>query len=259
MAQFNSNNIKGSANSDSGIKDLLFILKEENPYLILNVPETVDLETVSKIYKQLARQYHPDKFSSLRGSPEYKDIELIFSKVTKAFNTIKDPQQRKQYDLEAKLKKLIAEDHKSRIQTTSPGLNHNFDMKKTKEEIKQEQSKTMFMSGKKYLNEGDFDKAIECFKFAVTNKPEDAEYHSHLGLAMMNKGWNGYAQAEFKVALNYNPNDEIALRHYKILSEVNSGNKNKTQPKNIQDKINKEQTDNSFFGKIKSLIRIKKV
>ena len=46
---------------------------------------------------------------------------------------------------------------------------------------------------------------------------------------MKKKSWNGYAQAEFKVALNYDPKDKIALKNYKPSNSV----KNRTKKTNI--------------------------
>jgi len=78
-----------------GYQYLLFMLKETNPYNILEVDETASTEIITSSYHELAKHYHPDKFPHLKETPEYKDIEIIFQKITQAYNYLKDPKERK--------------------------------------------------------------------------------------------------------------------------------------------------------------------
>lgn len=48
-------------------------------------------------YKKLARQWHPDKFST-KSEEERKNAEEKFKEISEAYNTLSDPQKRQQYD-----------------------------------------------------------------------------------------------------------------------------------------------------------------
>ena len=48
-------------------------------------------------YKKLARQWHPDKFST-KTEEERKNAEEKFKEISEAYNTLSDPQKRQQYD-----------------------------------------------------------------------------------------------------------------------------------------------------------------
>lgn len=62
----------------------------ESFYDILGVSEDASPEDIKKAYRKLAKQHHPD---TSNGSEEH------FKKATEAYETLKDPQKRKMYDL----------------------------------------------------------------------------------------------------------------------------------------------------------------
>ncbi len=72
-----------------------------------------------------------------------------------------------------------------------------------------------FENAKKYIETEDFDAAIGTLRTLIDTHPNIAEYHSNLGLALHLKGWEGYAQAEFKIALHFDPIDSLAIKYYK--------------------------------------------
>ncbi|CAH2350953.1 hypothetical protein CLIB1423_02S08900 [[Candida] railenensis] len=62
-------------------------------YEILGIQPNATDEEVKKSYKRLAIKYHPDKSSD----PQHHEL---FIKIQKAYETLKDPKSRNQYDLE---------------------------------------------------------------------------------------------------------------------------------------------------------------
>ncbi len=86
-------------------------------------------------------------------------------------------------------------------------------------------SQLLFDKSKKYIEMEDYDTAIGCLKTLIDWHPKVAEYHSYLGIALSKKGWDGYAQAEFKVALHFDPSEPIALKNYLLpVSKIESNN-----------------------------------
>jgi WD40 repeat protein len=64
--------------------------KPENYYTILGVPANADTDTLKRVYRQLARRYHPD----LAG-PEGA---LQMKRINRAYAVLSDPEKRRQYD-----------------------------------------------------------------------------------------------------------------------------------------------------------------
>lgn len=106
-----------------------------------------------------------------------------------------------------------------------------------------ESAKIKLNVAKDFIQNSQYDKAVDILVELTEKFGSVAEYHSYLGLAMQGKGWNGYAQAEFKVALHFDPNDKISLENYKgNLKDMTSDNKEKRN-QTIIDKLK------SFFKK----------
>jgi curved DNA-binding protein CbpA len=256
-------NIKPMENHKENMRSR--ILNETDPYIIIGVHDDAPFEEINKLYKALAKDFHPDRFS--KASPqERKEIETVFTKITTAFNLLKDPEARKKFDTEKKMR-LEREEILKNIQSqektgfnpfqTQPGsinLHSIFtDKKVDTQDIKNKKAEKLYHSSLTKYNNGELDAAISDLQAAIELNGKIARYHSSLGLAMKAKGWEGYAMAEFKIALNFDPNDSIALESYKPVKTTPLNNK--TAPINKEQPELKKEKANGILEKVKNLFK----
>ena len=62
-------------------------------YEILEVSETASQEVIERVYKVLAKKYHPDM-----NLDNPKEAEEKFKEVSTAYETLSNPDKRKKYD-----------------------------------------------------------------------------------------------------------------------------------------------------------------
>ncbi len=200
-----------------------------NLFEILDVTEATDAKELKQQYKNLAKQYHPDRFPA--GSAEQEEAKEKFSDIGRAYEVLSNETKRKQY-LETRrlLADHLPEDQRPAAAPTTPGSNGEQSQSTAtaapatpaaeskrdgpRTDFKLKEANTCFEEGQYFFNKSKLDEAVESFQRAVSIVPDEAKYHSHLGRAYLMKGWTGMAQASFKQALVLNPNEPIAKKHY---------------------------------------------
>jgi len=97
--------------------------------------------------------------------------------------------------------------------------------------LKELKQTELFKKGKSFIEQEKYANAINIFRELLEYDSKNSNYHAYLALASLKKGWLGYAYAEFKVALNCNPNNEMALTNFSRLKKELDEKNEKSIPK----------------------------
>lgn len=195
-----------------------------NLYEVMGVSEDISKEDLRNVYKNLAKQFHPDRFPA--GSAEQEQAKDKFSDINKAYDILGNDAKRQNYlDTRRLLAEHLAAEKAASApaEAKSPASPTAGPTPKTapatkreapREDYKLKEAEDAFKEGSTLFGKGDLDGAITAFQSAISILPDTAKYHSNLGRAYLMKGWKGMAQSAFKQALVLNPNDAVAKKHY---------------------------------------------
>ena len=169
---------------------------EKNYYQLLGISINASEEEIRKAYYNLAKKFHPDRKTSDKSDtlgPEE------FALITQAFNILKDPKKRKEYD--EKLRKELELQKKIKLGEAK--------VTKPNSEIgggQQQLARESYKKGLKELKNRNYVRAYYLFKTATEKDPNQAEYWSYLGYAnILNKGKLSESVSWAMKAINMNP------------------------------------------------------
>jgi len=138
---------------------------EKDYYSILGVTQSSTKEEITRAYRKLAARYHPDKH---QGNPLADLAEEKFKQINEAYHA------------------LLGDDfHYTNIRSTKP--------RPSKEDISSDAKESLYR-GIMFFNQGNYKKAIECFKNSLRIS-KSASLYNLLGLAYCETG-------DFKKALD---------------------------------------------------------
>lgn len=123
-----SQNSNSDSNSDSNNSSEKEFMKLDY-YSILNIKRNASDTDIKKSYFVLAKKFHPDKF---KGSPE------IFRKISDAYNTLRDPNKRAEYNkrIKHKIKKQYGKYQENEKRDSKDTTQNMQDFSKYEEDFK---------------------------------------------------------------------------------------------------------------------------
>jgi len=146
--------------------------KSQNYYELLKVGSEVTVEEMKASYQRLAKLYHPDQ-QFKAGMSEIKDeLDELFKRVSEAYSILSDDSRRWEYDLS--LSTVMGE----------PQRASSDKVVKPKDKAK---AKEAFAKGVESFKARDLESATVHFKEAVRLDSGNANYYSHLALALLQR------------------------------------------------------------------------
>jgi curved DNA-binding protein CbpA len=162
-----------------------------NYYAILGVEPSATHDEIRSAYARIAREQHPDRFPD----PEEKEkASIAFTEATSAFNTLSNDRARALYD---------------------EGLD-----RAEEGGAPADLARLAYGEGLVKFEHRDFHEAVEHFRLAVAQDPQQSRYHVALARALAkNPRWIRRSVEAYDVALKLRPDDTLATAELADLLE----------------------------------------
>lgn len=186
-----------------------------NHYQILGVSEYASAEDIRSAYKTLAKKYHPDKHG---GQVFYEEH---FKKINEAYQTLSDPQKRARYDLQrqyrftAPVSRPAAARHQSQQRRTQ----YRQATPPAPEGLTLSQLRLVF-----YVVCGMFVFAFLVIQFYGWMNRLASEDYTSKGITLEKERLYTAAYENFAKAIDFNPENSVALYHKGILAHTHLRN-----------------------------------
>lgn len=191
------------------------LAQDDDLYELLGVEAEAAIEEISKAYKKLARELHPDRF------PDDEEARATaserFSRVTNAYNVLKDEEQRAEYDFARRMGyggKIAGDSGAAPAAAGAAAGPPGMAEMEAIHTMKVSQAQNQFDQGKVYHRSKNWPKAISCYKEAVRLNNTVADYHAHLGLAYLMQGLKTPGQKSLEAAYKLDRNNKIVKEHF---------------------------------------------
>jgi tetratricopeptide (TPR) repeat protein len=166
-------------------------LQQQNHYELLGVGRSAAPQEFKKAYFTLAKLYHPDRHFNPEMDGMKETLEVLFTAIHDAYETLSDQAKRDQYDLD-----LMRGTKKPRA---SEGTGE-------KQRSDKEKAFAQFNEGMSRFKLGNFWDAEEAFQWAVHLDPGNAEYVFRRGLTLSRIPRRGHdAEEELRKAIKMAP------------------------------------------------------
>ncbi len=175
-------------------------------YSTLGLTEKADLSDIKKVYFQMAKLFHPDKFHNEEDALK-KRIQNAFTNIAQAYDTLKRQDSRELYDFRLRRRRENAEiaaeeatenlknGEKPSTEPVKPGMVDKIQL-----------AKNYFNKGFDLLMSQEEEKAVAFLANAVNLDDTVARYHAYYGKSLMsNKKFRHQAEHEMQAAIKLEP------------------------------------------------------
>jgi tetratricopeptide (TPR) repeat protein len=179
------------------IEQAYYGLNRQDYYSVLGITPRADLSEIKIAYYGLARKYHPDRFYGMEDYVLKEKVDVIFSTINGAYETLKNAKKRSEYDSASSDLRSISVGPLSSESKSAGPLGREAQLKAAEEHAKKAQA--AYDKGNNY-------EAVQYLKSATQIAPEVAKYWQQLGISLSrNPQWRKEAEDSFNKAAELDP------------------------------------------------------
>ncbi len=175
-------------------------LSRKDYYALLGVSGSSRIPEIKAAYYKLAKQFHPDRFYGVEDPVVREKIDIIFTAINVAYETLKNARTRQEYDNAPLEKKSIpTATVKSMTESTS----------NIGPEALAKMAEDYYRKALKAHEAGDYVQAAQFLKSATQISPKVAKFWRQLGASMArNPQWRKEAEESFQRAIELEPKNQ---------------------------------------------------
>ncbi len=179
------------------IEQAYYGLNRQDFYSVLGITPKADLAEIKIAYYGLARKFHPDRFYGMEDNLLKEKVDVIFSTINGAYETLKNAKKRSDYDSTSSDLRSISVGPLSSESKSAGPLGRDAQLKAAEEHAKKAQA--AYDKGNNY-------EAVQYLKSATQIAPEVAKYWQQLGISLSrNPQWRKEAEDSFNKASELDP------------------------------------------------------
>jgi|GEM_PF-6037786 len=169
-------------------------LSHKDYYTLLGVTTKADMPQIKAAYYRLARKFHPDRYYGLDDPVLKEKIDIIFSTINAAYETLKNSRTRHVYDSSS------LDDRRITASSTTQ------DARKPSAENVAKVAEEYFQRAQKSHSSRNFFEAVQFLRSATQIAPEVPKYWRQLGISLSkNEQWRKEAEDSFQRAVDLEP------------------------------------------------------
>jgi len=204
------------------INDIAVLTEKNNYYELLEADIFAEQDEIKKKFVAMTKKYHPDKFQQYNDPDLQEKVDSIFSKITEAWEVLKDPVRREKYNEFITENTTPLKTHDQSKAGSAPAKKDR-EQKKHAYEDREHKAKQHFIHGKEDYIQKRYHDAVEHFREAVRLMSATSEYQFMLGKTLsMNPQKVKEAEERLKFAYDQNPKKlEFVLELARFYIKVN--------------------------------------
>lgn len=172
-------------------------LGKKDFYSVLGVPSRSELPEIKVAYYRLAKRFHPDRFYGVNDAALKEKVDVIFSAINVAYETLKNAKSRTAYD------NIPAEQKK--VESTTL-LTQNKQEPVDRDEAMQKVAEDYYKRAQGAFDTNNFYQAVQFLRSATQIDPYVAKYWRQLGISLSkNPQWKKEAEDSFNRAMELEP------------------------------------------------------
>ena len=178
------------------IEQTYLALARKDYYTLLAVSPRAEISDIKSAYYKLARKFHPDRFYGLEDHVLKEKVDVIFSAINVAYETLKSSKTRQQYD------NASIEDRRITTATIAS------EVSEVKRGAVTKVAEDYFRSAQRAMAARNYFEAVQFLRSATQIAPENARYWRQLGISLSkNDQWRKEAEDSFNRAVELEPQD----------------------------------------------------